>query len=268
MSTTTTTTTRPPTTGWPGPSNTGVPPGTALRPSGDITINTAGTVIDGLDVSGCILVRASNVTIKRTRVRGACWGGAIDTDYGAYRNIMISDVEIDGLGQMPQAALLGNNGFTCLRCNIHHGGRAVSMGGDVVIQDSWLHDEVSGPGTHNTAAGSNGGSNMTVRHSVLDINTPEGASAALSFYGDFSPVDNITVDNNLFNGGAYCTMAGSVEGKPYPQATNVRYTNNHFGRKYAANCGQYGPVAFFDGSAQGSVWSGNVWDDTGAPINA
>ena len=40
--------------------------------------------------------------------------------------------------------------------------------------------------------------------------------------------------------------------------TNVRFTNNEFGRDY-----QYGVKSFQNASP---VWSGNVWDDTGAAI--
>ena len=50
--------------------NTGVPAGTVLKASGPITVNTAGAVIEGLDVTGAITVNAENVTIRNTRVRG------------------------------------------------------------------------------------------------------------------------------------------------------------------------------------------------------
>ena len=50
---------------------TGVPVGTALTVhQGDITVTQAGTVIDRLDVHGSIIVKANNVTIKRSFIRG------------------------------------------------------------------------------------------------------------------------------------------------------------------------------------------------------
>lgn len=46
----------------------GVPSGTQLVRSGNITVTKPGTVIDSRDVHGYIYVQADNVTIKRTRV--------------------------------------------------------------------------------------------------------------------------------------------------------------------------------------------------------
>ena len=48
----------PPTGDWPNASNTGVPAGTVLTPSGGMTITTAGAVIDSRDISGSVVVNA------------------------------------------------------------------------------------------------------------------------------------------------------------------------------------------------------------------
>src|SRR5262249_27060317 len=92
-----------------------------------------------------------------------------------------------------------------------------------------------------------------------------GCSAAFSLYGDFAQIDNVLVQENLFNTyGSYCTYAGALP-KNYPHATNVRYMGNHFGRIFEPNCGFYGPVTGWEWNA-GNVWSGNVWDDSGVPV--
>src|SRR5689334_3787651 len=58
---------QPPT--WPDAKTTGVPAGKTLRThTGDLVITTAGTVIDGLLVTGSIIVQAPDVTIRNTRV--------------------------------------------------------------------------------------------------------------------------------------------------------------------------------------------------------
>src|SRR6202012_4821296 len=54
--------------GYPDPSNTGVPPGIALAPSGSLSITQPGAVAPGLQVTGTIQVLADNVTIENTRV--------------------------------------------------------------------------------------------------------------------------------------------------------------------------------------------------------
>ena len=41
--------------------------------------------------------------------------------------------------------------------------------------------------------------------------------------------------------------------------------NNRFSQAYSAKSGHWGPVAYFTTSAT-NIWSGNVWDSTGATI--
>ena len=137
---------------------------------------------------------------------------------------------------------------------------------NVVVQDSWVHDLCCNNAGHKDAVISNGGGNSTVRHNTLEC-VPTNCSAALGLFGDFAPIANWTIDRNLFNTGqgGYCVYGGhGPTSKPYPNASNVRFTDNHFGRKYNPKCGYYGPIAYGGGS--GHVWTGNVWDDTGLPV--
>ena len=262
--TTTTTSPPPPLPSYPGPSNTGVPAGTALRPSGGFTVTQQGAVIEGLDVQGCIQVRASNVTIRKTRVRGSCFNGAIDTGYGEVSGVLIEDVELDGGNQNEDAALLGNSGFTCRRCNVHHGGSGIRMTSNVVIEDSWVHDLYGSGDSHNSGVGSNGGSNFTLRRNNIDCGRLPNCSGAFVLYGDFNQITNVLAEGNLFNGGGFCVYGGSVVGKNYPVASNVRFHNNAFGRSVFSGCGYYGPVNSWAGGPH--EWTGNFWADTKEPV--
>ena len=262
--TTTTTPPPPPRPSYPGPSNTGVPAGTTLRPSGGFTVTQHGAVIEGLDVQGCIQVRASNVTIRKTRVRGSCFNGAIDTGYGEVSGVLIEDVELDGGNQNENAALLGNSGFTCRRCNVHHGGSGIRMTSNVVIEDSWVHDLYGSGNSHNSGVGSNGGSNFTLRRNNIDCGTLPNCSGAFVLYGDFNQITNVLAEGNLFNGGGFCVYGGSVPGKNYPVASNVRFHNNAFGRSVFSRCGYYGPVNSWAGGSH--EWTGNFWADTKEPV--
>ncbi|WP_460794304.1 hypothetical protein, partial [Marisediminicola antarctica] len=78
---------------WPDESNTGVPASTVLKPyDGPFTVTTAGTVIDGYDINGTLIIDASDVTIKNSRVTGR-----IDTgDANKNPRTMIQRVEIIG----------------------------------------------------------------------------------------------------------------------------------------------------------------------------
>lgn len=251
--------------GWPNASNTGVPAGTKLTPSKSISVTKDGTVISGLDVSGDITVRANNVTIEKTKVTG----GHIDLGWDQH-GIMITDVEVDGLGKAPadqRVPAIGSNGYTCIRCNVHGSNSGFDVRNDVTIKDSWAHDIGPASGVHKTAVGSNGADHVVIQHNVLSCEV-SGCSAAIAFYGDFTPVNDVVVDGNLFNtAGSYCSYEGTLSGKAYPNATNIKWTNNHYGTQFHPTCGIYGPADGW-GSQGGNVWSGNVWDGTNKAISA
>ena len=106
--------------GFPNASNTGVPAGVSLKPSGSITVTQNGAVLDGLDVSGSIRVQANNVTIKRTRIRNS--GGQAITVSPSTSGTLIEDVEIDGRGNSDGSSAIGDSNYTVRRVNIHHFG--------------------------------------------------------------------------------------------------------------------------------------------------
>ncbi|HEY0279735.1 MAG TPA: hypothetical protein VGC32_15850, partial [Solirubrobacterales bacterium] len=114
--------------GYPDPTNTGVPAGTTLSPSGSITVTQAGTVISGKEVTGTINVVAGNVTIENTKVnqnttcgpRTTCGNFAIRIDEAA-SNVTIRNVETSSVA-----------GDTC-----EHDIR--NTGGTVTIEGSYLH---------------------------------------------------------------------------------------------------------------------------------
>ena len=252
--------------GWPNASNTGVPEGTKLRTSGPITITKPGTVIDRLYVKGCIEVLASNVTIRRTLVRGGVCGAdhSIDIGYGGakYRGILIEDVEIDGARIQARGAAIGNSGFTCRRCNIHGTARGVQMSSDVVVQDSYIHGLYGTPVSENAPIQTNGGDHFVIRHNNLVMDDMPGGTSALALFGEFGAIDDVLVERNLFNGGTYCVYAANDPTKPHPVATRARFVGNAFGRSLHRKCGLYGPVTAWSSKGRGNVWSGNYWLDT------
>ena len=246
-----------------------MPAGTPLVASGAITVTVPGTVIDARDINGCISVQASNVTIKRTRVRGGlCGSNQIEIVPGVSA-VLIEDTEVDGLNQNAFYAGIGGTGFTCLRCNVHNVGQGFHTSADLatVIQDSYVHDLYECCGSHNEDiyVGDASPALLIIRHNRLD--NQGGQTSAISLFADVGPVQHVTVDHNLLNGGGYTLYGGSSCPKPYcTQTAYIVVTNNHFGRLYFSNCGQYGPVTAFDPTRPGNVWSGNVWDDTGQVI--
>jgi len=116
--TTTTTTTTTPTTatpaqsgcftspgscGYPDPAygNVGVPAGTTLTPSGSVTVNTAGTVLNGLDIQGGVTINANNVTIQNSRITCSCGNWIVYLNHVSgftLKNVTVDGVSAQGYG--------------------------------------------------------------------------------------------------------------------------------------------------------------------------
>jgi len=164
------------------------------------------------------------------------------------------------------------DGYTCIRCKVQNAAHGFNARLNVTIQDSWVYDQYGFGDSHNEPILSNGGNNINIIHNNLVANfnsasTGGGMSAALALYGDFQQITNVLVENNLFNGGGYCTYAGSAPLKPFPNASNTRFINNHYGRSLNSTCGIYGANIAYS-AVNGNQWIGNVWDDTGFPVSA
>ena len=223
--------------------------GVTLRDCPNV-ITQNGATFDGCRFGPDLEIQAADVTITRSLVEGTVYATYL-TDW-SLGGLQMIDVEIDGGDRVVdgRSAAIGNDDYTCIRCHIHRSERGANLGRNVHIEDSYLHDWFENPGAHQTAIGSNGGRNFTVVHNYLECMTPDGCSAALSLYEDFDSIDNVLIQNNLFNtNGSYCTYAGQ-------NGTNIRYIDNIFGTKFYPRCGQYGAVTDFQPN-QGNVWRGN-----------
>jgi hypothetical protein len=76
------------------------------------------------------------------------------------------------------------------------------------------------------------------------------------------PYANVTVARNVLAGGSRALVGGQA-----PGSHDIRVLDNKFSRMYYPTCGSDGPVSAFDAAEPGNQWSGNVWADTGLPID-
>jgi len=254
--------------GYPDETNTGVTAGTALRPSRSITVEKAGQVVEGLDITGEINVAASNVVIKNTKITGG--RGAGNNDWVVIMrpgadNLTIVDSEIttpQGSAQDIACVFNISNGtLTIERANIHGCSAGISSGGGVV-RDSYVHDlsQIRGL-SHNVGIASNGGGGMTIEHNTVFNQFKQ--TSAISFYQDFSAQKDNFVHDNLLAGGGYCIYGGAGDRGP---TSNIRILDNRLSRRYFQNCGSYGVLAAFKPDDSGNSFSGNYWDDTGQDV--
>lgn len=233
----------------PGPSNTGVPDGTVLTPSGSIVVDEDGAVVEDLDIRGTITVLADDVTIRRVRIRS--------DDYYPIRyfdednvGLVVEDSEIEGLsGDVTNA--IGFANYTARRLDIHGGADGLKADSNVLIESCWIHDLSNGDGEHNDAVQSTGGANVTIRYSRL-----EGASNAAVQTGDNGgATEDLTIDCNWLSGGGYTL---NIRGTPPTEPKRTVITNNRFARDSG-----YGPITIDDLMP---TFTGNVWDDDGSPV--
>jgi hypothetical protein len=217
------------------------------------------------------------VTIKNSLVNGV-----VDNSYygKGYGPLLLSDVEISPPQGTTLPGLSEANWFG-YRLNVHGGSRgAVQCDGDCELHDSFLHDYYFQDTVHFDAVESSGndGNRILIDHNTLlcsfvnpAAKTSNGGCAAdVGFYGDFSPISNIAMVNNLLKANPqdeyFCVHTGAQQaGKPFPIGSNLTWSNNTFERGSSGKCGAAGPVADWAKNS-GNVWTRNVWDD-GAPLN-
>jgi hypothetical protein len=244
-----------PITYWPGPTTTGVRPGTVLRDSGSLNITTNGQVVSGLNVTGCITVRAANVRIVNTKITCDSTLYAIRTLSGT-SNLVIEDVEINSMGK--NSASVCCTDYTLRRGNLYNMVDGPRLGDNTALIDSYLHSLARIPLSHNDITQTTGGNNILVQHNRMEAYNPatrDPFNACVMIGSTTAPtLTNVLIVDNYCNGGNYSM---GINGKI--TASNIVYRNNKFGRNY-----RYGVVASL---YPGIVWeSNNVWFDNGLPV--
>lgn len=249
---------------FPDSTNTGVPDGTTLTESGSLTVTTAGTVLDGLHVTGRVFIKANNVTMRRCKVDGtsATYGVQV---FPGFTGFLIEDSEVSSPTKVTNIGIYFQGGGTIRCCDIHTLMDGVRFEADgVCIELSFIHDLYFAAGAHQDCLQIRKGNRITIRHNHFDAtNATLGPNGEKQYFnsciqnGSLLGTDLISdsvIEDNLFNAGGFTIHAGG-------QATDgERYRRNRFGRDY-----QYGIVANLN--ATYSDWdASNVFDDTGLPV--
>jgi hypothetical protein len=258
----------------PGSGNTGVPVGTTLTDvypaGGTLTITTAGTVIDSKRIHGFVVVKAPNVTIRRSAIIGPDAPVSLSSDTallkntsGLGTNLVVEDTTI--APQNPNVYLNGVFGwdFTLTRVDISKGNDNVMIyGPNATIQASWLHNNTEfasdpnqgGAASHNDGVQVQGGNKIRIIG-----NTITGArNAALMLTQDYSATSDTWFNNNWVDGGA-CSVNIAKKARPY--MTGLQVNTNQFARHQTiADCAILYNIPDSDLNP-----TGNTWADTGTP---
>jgi hypothetical protein len=252
--------------GVPGPGNTGVPAGTTLTVvNGDLTISTAGQVLDGLDIKGGLTINASNVVVRRSLIEGR--SGRTSVIVASGTGIVFSDDEVTVASPSPASDGMSVKNSTITRLNIHSGVDGIKLGANSTVTSSWIHGlsafasdpAQGGRATHNDAIQIMSGTNIHVSANNLQVTSNN--NSAIQVTQDQGAVSALVVSSNWADGGG-CTFnfSGHGPGGALLSMSGITVVNNRFGHGSKFNC----PVLI---DRQTTIsQSGNVYDDTGKPI--
>lgn len=240
--------------GYPDATNTGVPAGTALTVvNGGMTIRTAGAVVDGMDIRGCVVVAAAHVTIRRSKVTCSnAWAIRSYRDDYTAGGLLIEDVTVS-CADSPGTGI-ASYGFVARRVDVSRCENGFAIDNDVTVEDSYVHGLFIGSGGHTDGMQFAGGAHVTIRHNTI-LNPNDGGTSAIIM--SETRMSDVLVQNNLMAGGAYTVYC------PRDSSTNVRVLGNRFSKLYKPKGGEYGPWVY---CGQVSQVAGNIWDDTGRPL--
>lgn len=255
---------------FPGASNTGVPAGVKLKPmTGELVVSKAGAVVDGIDLVGRLVVKANNVTIKRSRItapknlpnQGRDEFTVIQQDTSV-KGMTMEDCEIDGSG-IVYRAIMAYDGLNVSRCEMKNIGHGVEIGTDYVIKDSWIHSTTDGPDDdwHVDGIISSIGDNGLIEHNTIVL-SGGSLTGAVSIGSSIGPIDNVIVRNNLLAGGNYCVY---IQDQGHP-ATNIQVVDNWFSTQQEKKVGVYG-IWYGSDLPKDLVRRGNKILETGKPAD-
>jgi hypothetical protein len=209
----------------PEQGSVGVPAGLPMCPSEPLTIVLAGTVLDGWDVQGGVVVDAADVVVRRSRVfgDGTMPYGISTTAAGSVR---IEDVTLTG--DFIEAAIGGNRwsaerveitGVTSDGAHIGDGSR---------LRNSTVHDFSTASGREADALVLQGtGRDVLVEDNRVELGRGPGSAVLVAPDRVGERAEGpVVIRGNLLGGGQYTLRQDS----PAASMTDVRITGNRFRR--------------------------------------
>ncbi|WP_432570280.1 right-handed parallel beta-helix repeat-containing protein [Kineococcus sp. SYSU DK005] len=241
------------TDGRPGAFTTGLRGARAQRVlTGDQVITRDGTVLDGVQVDGCVVVKADDVVIRNSKVNCRRQGRqvAVQVADGA-RNLLVEDTEIDATGA---DVGVGWGNYTLRRVNVHGSADGARWGSNVLIEDSWIHDMSRQDGLHSDALQTTSGSNVVIRRNVLDPSNggdPLNAAIMVGTETGSRKLENVVVEDNRLGGGSYTV---NVRGDVTVSGLVFRRNTFEDNSRYGAVIAPTGKDVTFTGNVMG--WTG------------
>ncbi|HEX4814811.1 MAG TPA: hypothetical protein VFV66_18885 [Nonomuraea sp.] len=199
----------------PTPACTGLPPGTRLRmlepndgPAHRVV--RPGTVLDGVHVTGDLLIAADNVKIVNSRV-----DGHIDNYYDdRSHSFTVADTTVGTTDACETIPAVGVAEYTAERVLVQgHADAFRDSGDNILIRDSYAR--LCSDGYKNYADGIqayHGGRNVTLDHTTLDMRNVLNYNAPIFFDDRADGNRDVTITNNLVMGGTFTVQLHNIHG--------------------------------------------------------
>ena len=243
------------------------------------TVSTAGTTINGCEITGVLNVNANNVTIENSDVDYSNDTSAAINVGASNTGFLLEHSAVHGTSASnPLSFAVSSTGSDGTALNleavyVYNIDRIITTAG--IVQDSVClgNGNFDAVGEHMECTYVGKGSTTYVLHSVLISSPDEDGAAAFYAQGDFGVLSNIEVENNLFADGSgpgpsyggYCIDGGDTSGGGSGVSSGETITGNRMSRIFTTSCGGYGVYAFIPSFA---IRTGNIWDDTLAAANS
>jgi hypothetical protein len=240
--------------------------GWAWDSRGWLDVRSDNAIVENLIVSGPIEVYGRNDIIRNVRsvVTGDNW--AIGLRHAVNPIVTNNEIGVTGgtrLGVAIKDIYADTTGAQILHNNILNVDTGVQMG-QGLIEGNYIHDMGIEVGDHINGITSNGYSGqLTIRNNTI-LNKFDQTDA-IGLFQDFGVEANRLITGNLLAGGGYTIYGG--DNQRYGKTYNIKITNNRFSTLYYPKAGYLGPLAYFDRTASGNEWSGNIWDQNGTTVS-
>lgn len=231
-------------------------PGTDLMTDakGNLTVTTPGVTIEGIDLAGSISVKASNVTIKNSWIRGPKDGqtlktGLISSLDAGVRNLLIEGCVLRTDENVVVADGIVGHDFTARNNDISRTSDGIGVfnthgpNANAVIEGNYIHDlawfqndPVNKPeGSHDDGIAVSGGNNIVIRNNRVDtrhsstighVSSPQWSPYGMGgilLLNNVSTISNVLIDGNHISGG---TSTIHLLGKQPGDLTNITVSNN------------------------------------------
>jgi hypothetical protein len=220
---------------------------------GDLVVSEGGALIENLEIRGQLLIQANDVVVRNVWVYGSPVWLVKNEGSVTLENMEIGNPDHLGLGGIVGGNVVGRG------LDIHHVEDGIKLSSNSLYENVYVHDLQSPQEKpHSDAVQASGATtNVTVRNSILDSTGPDGnGNAAAIIKSDFGPISDISITGSYLNGGNYTVY---VRDGGYGMPTGVRFENNRIGpNRTFGLISTDGPI----------VWTDNVWDATGEPVNS